>query len=510
MKSSERKHKITQREIFNFLLIFLGAITLGLYYSWWLKDDHWKSVGLLICLVFAVLYGGIQILGNWLMYLATYRRLARSPKPDKNLTVDVFITACGEEKRLIERAVRGVLNMHGHHRTWLLDDGRDPALAEMAAQLGVGYLTRNDRTDAKAGNINAALAKTNGEVVVIFDIDHVPTPDFLQKTLGHFNFPRVGFVQVMLNFDNREDGWVAQAAADTSLDFYNPTSIGLDGVRSATLIGSNALIRRKALEEIGGYQPGLAEDLATSIALHAADWTSVYVPEPLAPGMAPPDLVAWFTQQLKWARGVFELLLTAYPRHFFSLKRGQQLAYALRMTYYWIGPVAAIHLLLTLWALIVQGEALDKFEEYLLHLLPLASVMVGIRVLAMRIWRHRSVQSSVQVNPFALVFASWPVYTAAWLMALLRIPLSFRPTPKTASGSLNPMWIVPQVVTAVILGTGILSTLINYSPLNYPFTLGFAVAQLYSQWILLRQWWVTVRTPQLQPLLPLKNGNKSI
>ena len=171
---------------------------------------------------------------------------------------------------------------------------------------------RSGSRDLKAGNINAALPRTDGEVIAVFDVDHAPEPGFLERSLGHFADPRVGFVQVMLTFANEKKSWFARAASESCLDFFNPTSMGMDRLGSATLIGSNALIRRSALESIGGYRPGLAEDLATSIALHAEGWKSAYVAEPLAPGLAPPDVAAWFTQQLKWSRGVFEILLTDY------------------------------------------------------------------------------------------------------------------------------------------------------------------------------------------------------
>ncbi len=97
----------------------------------------------------------------------------------------------------------------------------------------------------------------------------------------------MGFVQVMLTFNDNSNQWVAKAASHSSLDFYDPASVGADGLGSTTLVGSNALIRRAALESINGYQPGLAEDLATSLALHAEGWDSVYINKPLAPRTRP-------------------------------------------------------------------------------------------------------------------------------------------------------------------------------------------------------------------------------
>jgi cellulose synthase (UDP-forming) len=469
-------------------LVALGIIALLYYYSWWFTGGRIAFPWLVLALVAAILYGGAQLLGSWLLYLVACRQ-SPSPPPPEELTVDVFVTACGESHALIERTLAAACAMRGSHRTWLLDDSADPSLARLAERLGAGYLTRMDRKDAKAGNINAALSRTTGDIVVIFDIDHTPAVDFLQRAVGHFVDPTVGFVQVMLTFSNGRQSWVAQAAAESSLDFYNPTSIGTGKISSATLMGSNALIRRTALDSIGGYQPGLAEDLATSIALHAAGWRSAYVAEPLAPGLAPPDLAAWFTQQLKWARGVFELLLTAYPRFFCRLTWGQRLSYAVRMTCYWIGPVVCVHLLLTL-AILMGGSNVARvdFQQYLGHLFPLALITLVIRQVALGTWRHSSTFTGPLWRAVTLVYTTWPVYTLAWVMALLRLPLAFRPTPKSQTGAINPFWLLPQATVVLLLGSGVLYSLFTVGEYLSLLLLCFTLFQGVPQMTLLGQW----------------------
>ncbi|NIM61666.1 MAG: hypothetical protein GTO30_08430, partial [Acidobacteria bacterium] len=158
--------------------------------------------------------------------------------------------------------------------------------------------------------------------------------------------------------------------------------------------------------------------------LHAEGWKSAYVAEPLAPGLAPTDVGAWFTQQLKWARGVFEILLADYPRFFKRLSWGQRVSYAVRMTYYWAGLVAAIHMVFTA-GVLIGGErvAVVDLRQYLLHLFPLTAVAFALRIAALRCWRHPSVSNAIQWRAIALIHATWPVYTLAWFMALLRIPL---------------------------------------------------------------------------------------
>lgn len=474
-KKHPDKPDFTWSELRGLILVAMGVATLVFYYSWWFKLGRIFSPILFITFVVALAYGLFQIVGNWLIYLAAHRRFFRPAWRQRanDYTVDVLLTAYDEEFELIERALVACLNMEGRQKVWLLDDGRNPRLKALAERLGSGYLVRDDNKDAKAGNLNAALARTDSEIIVIFDIDHAPNPDFLQRTLGYFTNPNMGFVQVMLTFENQQEGWVAEAAAESSLDFYNPTSIGSDGLWSATLIGSNAVIRRTALESIGGYHPGLAEDLATSIALHAAGWESIYVEEPLAPGLAPPDMLAWFKQQFKWARGVFELFVTRYFQLLPRLNRGKIVAYGVRMTYYWVGLFAGMHILATIWVMLFGGDSgMYALQDYLLHLAPLGVMVLLIRQLALRRWKHVSLESRVQWRPMFLVISTWPIYTLAWMMAVLRIPLGFQPTPKSKSNDLPLGWLLPQIATTILLIVGLIVAIAK-TGFNYPIALAF-------------------------------------
>ena len=470
------------------IAVVMGIAALFYYFSWWFVDRRFASPWYLFLMILAVFYSGMQLVGNWLLYL-----VAEHPEPPRappaGLSVDVFITVCGEAYPLIRRSLAAACEMRGQHHTWLLDDASDPKLAKLAERFGAGYLTRTDHSYAKAGNLNHALSVTNGDIVVIFDVDHAPEPDFLERSLGHFANPKIGFVQAMLTFNNGGQSWVARAAMETSLDFYNPTSLGAFTIGGATLMGSNALLRRTALDSIGGYQPGLAEDLATSIALHGAKWASAYVSEPLAPGLAPPSFEAWFVQQLKWARGVFELLITAYPRFFGRLTWGQRLSYAVRMTKYWIGAVIGLHLFATIIVLIF-ASAPDRaaFHQYLIHLAPLALSDLVIRYVSLLYWRHSSIHRTSLFRAFILVYATWPVYMLAWFMALTRLPLAFRQTPKSLTGGLNPLWLLPQAIVIFLLFMGGAYTVIvkDHQPsllLMFSVGQGFLQLSLFTMWL---------------------------
>ena len=479
---ADRRSKLLLR-----LAILGGIFALGYYFSWWVAYARLQSVGYVLWLLAAVAYTAVQLGSSWFLYWVA-RRPSSPSRETIGLSVDVFVAAHHEPVDMIRASLQGACSMRGDHVTWLLDDGPDPSLTSMAASLGARYLSRDDHIDAKAGNLNEALAKSSGDIVVIFDVDHVPRPDFLEHTLGLFADPRMGFIQVMLTFSNDGDSWVARAAAETSLDYYNPTSLGTYGIGGATLMGSNALIRRKALESIRGYRPGLAEDLATSLALHAAGWKSTYVAEPLAPGLAPPDLTAWFTQQLKWARGVFELLLTDFPRVFRRLTWGQRLSYVVRMTKYWVGPAVAFHLFATIAILMFASfETRAVFHAYLDHIAPLVFADVLIRHLALRAYRHSQIQGTSLIRAITLVYATWPIYLYAWLLALLRVRVGFRSTPKRISGGLNPIWLAPQFLAVGLLVAGILYTVLV---IGHPVSLLLlaAIGQGFLQLVLLYRW----------------------
>ena len=490
------KIKINRGWISLNLSIWFGFMSLLFYYTWWLRPMRLSSPVLLILFVCAVSYGTVQLAATWVLYLAANRHSTLRAKPidQSPLTIDVFVTVFDEDVSIIERCLLAARDMNGEHQTRLLDDARRPELLALARSLEVGYLTRMGNIDYKAGNINAALPRTDGDIVVIFDVDHVPEPDFLQRTLGYFNDPDVGFVQVMLTFAYQQDSATSKAASESSLDFYNPASRGADALGAATLVGSNALIRRSALDSIGGYQPGLAEDLATSIALHAEGWQSVYVNEPLAPGLAPPDLKAWFDQQFKWSRGVFELLITKYFHYWPKLTSGQRLIYAVRMTYYWIGLLNAVHLIVPIFLLFFGNEAeMGSFTQYILHMVPLALSTLIIRSVALRHHASASVKTFLETpvylqwKPLLLVLGTWPIYTISWFLAIFRVHTGFRPTPKVAADNgPNLIWILPQIATLVLLVIGIGLNLLNPITLTKFLVLGFSVAAMVSQiWIIL-------------------------
>lgn len=358
-----------------------------------------------------------------------------------NQSVDVFVATCGEPLSMIEEALVAARDMKGPHKTWLLDDARSESVANLARRLGVGYLTRGCNCDLKAGGVNAALESTEGSLVCIFDVDHKPDPRFLERTAGYFVDPRIGFVQNAITFRNEQSCWTSRATAETAKDYYALTNCGKDTIGAATLMGSNAVIRRAALESIGGYRPGLAEDLETSVALHAAGWRSAYVAEPLAPGLTPTDYSSFATQQCKWARGVLETGWNTIRKGMPGLTWAQRLGYLLRFSYYLAPPLSVLGILGTATA-VLFGQS--WIEPVLRSLMPIFLVFMAIRALAFSCFVTRSLPC-VTFRGTMLVIATWPAYCRAFGYFALRREAKFAATPKDwETTRIAEVW--PQIV----------------------------------------------------------------
>ncbi|MFO1128429.1 MAG: glycosyltransferase [Rhodospirillales bacterium] len=229
-------------------------------------------------------------------------------------SVDVFVPTYNEGFDVLEKTIVGVTRLdYPNFRAWVLDDGRRPWLADYCRRQGVGYLTRENNDGAKAGNINAALARTSGDLIAILDADFVPYRPFLRRTVGFFSDPGIGIVQTPQHFYNRDpiqSNLLLQAAwPDEQRLFFDVMAPGRDAWNAAFCCGSSSLIRRRALTEIGGVPTAsVTEDLLTTLALLRRGYVTRYLNERLSAGLAPETTAAFFVQRQRWARGAIQSL----------------------------------------------------------------------------------------------------------------------------------------------------------------------------------------------------------
>ncbi len=243
------------------------------------------------------------------------RELAARP-PETLPTVDVFIPTYDEEPAILERTILGARHLdwpRSRLRVWVLDDGRRPWLREMCTRLGVGYITRPDNRHAKAGNLNHALSRTDGEFVAVFDADFVPQRHFLRRTMGFFADPRIGAVQAPQRFFNPDPVQVnlglTRVAPEEQRLFFDAIMPGRDRFDAAFFCGSCAVLRRAALEAVGGVPTeSVTEDILLTLAMLRRGYVTRYLDERLALGLAAESTEAFMVQRRRWCRGNIQLL----------------------------------------------------------------------------------------------------------------------------------------------------------------------------------------------------------
>ncbi|AYJ50686.1 glycosyltransferase family 2 protein [Rhodococcus sp. P1Y] len=254
------------------LLIVLTAALGVNYIVWrWLVSVNWDAWWIAVPLVVAETY---SLIDSLLFGLTMWRLQHRNdpPAPPEGATVDVFITTYNEPIDLVMKTALAAKDIRYQHSTWILDDGDREELAAVAAERDIGYLTRSvswiDKPrHAKAGNLNNALLETHGEFILILDADQIPEPQILDRTLGYFQDSKMALVQTPQYFVNvpKSDPLGSQAPL-----FYGPIQQGKDGWNAAFFCGSNAVLRREALMQLGITQYVSAVEDGIDRALRAA------------------------------------------------------------------------------------------------------------------------------------------------------------------------------------------------------------------------------------------------
>lgn len=314
----------------------LFAIAVLLYGAWYLTwrwtatlnpDALWFAIPLALAETFAVVSTAFFVFNVWRI-----RHREPSPAPE-GLSVDVFITTYNEPVSLIRKTALGARDIRYPHETWILDDGRRSEVRALAEELGVRYLTRPDNRNAKAGNLNHALAHTSGAFILQLDADHVPLPHILDRLLGYMRDDEVAFVQSPQNFYNLDDftGHTNRKTGRYHAEqdiFFNVIEPGKDHWNAAFFCGSCAVLRRDAIERIGGFATEtITEDFETSLRLHASGWKSVYHAEGLAYGLSTRTAEAFHVQRLRWAQGTMQVWRRQNPLTMRGLSLAQRIAY---------------------------------------------------------------------------------------------------------------------------------------------------------------------------------------
>ncbi|WP_336718450.1 UDP-forming cellulose synthase catalytic subunit [Asaia bogorensis] len=312
------------------------------YLSWRLTEtlnfSSWTQSILGSVLVLAEIYAFVMLI---LSYFQTLHPLGREVTPmPKDITtwpsVDIYIPTYNEELRIVRQTVLAALGIdwpRDRINVYLLDDGHREEFREFAEACGAGYIARSEHNHAKAGNLNHAMQLTKGELIAIFDCDHIASRTFLQETVGPFLLkPYLALIQTPHHFYSpdpfqRNFSHGAVVPPEGNL-FYGLIQDGNDFWNATFFCGSCAVIRRTALEEIGGVAvETVTEDMHTALKLQRRGWSTAYLAKPLAAGLSTERLILHVGQRMRWARGMLQIMRLDNPLTGPGLNFAQRLCY---------------------------------------------------------------------------------------------------------------------------------------------------------------------------------------
>lgn len=248
--------------------------------------------------------------------------------------VDVLIATHNEEEELLFKTINACVHMkypdkkkvHIH----ICDDTSRPEMKALAEKFKVNYLGLSDNKQAKAGNMNHAIANTKAPLIVTFDADMIPSSDFLLETIPYFFLPKmkrledgtwverkeeeidkdfkIGFIQIPQSFYNPDlfqYNLFSERKIPNEQDyFFRQVNVGKNASNAPIYAGSNTVIAREALEKVGGISTGtITEDFETGLKIEMEGYTCYAVDKLLAKGLAPITILSLIQQRERWARG---------------------------------------------------------------------------------------------------------------------------------------------------------------------------------------------------------------
>ena len=373
-------HRLRQLAIVVSLAICLAYLTFRLLFTLNLTTPY--AIAISIFLYVGELYGVFVLC---LFFLQVWDPTEPPQQPIlEGRSVDVFVPTYNEDPQLLRATLEACLRMEYPHKTYVCDDGKRPAVKALAEELGVQYMIRTDNRHAKAGNLNHAFEKTDGEFIIILHADHVPEPQFITRLIGYFKDENLGFVQTphaFYNFDSfqaRLDQKNRRYWEEGHL-FYEVIQPGRNRWGCPIFAGSAAMFRRVALKEVGYIAvETITEDMHTGMRVNARGWKSLAISDRLVAGQAAPDVTTFHSQRIRWGEGNLSIMAYDNPLTMKGLTLPQRLCYLGSMVH-WAGGLFKLAIYLTPILMMFSGVAPVAEFTWTLAILTLVYILASVK-----------------------------------------------------------------------------------------------------------------------------------
>jgi cellulose synthase (UDP-forming) len=440
----------------------------------------WRSVVGVIGFC-GLIFTELVIALNWLVYIgyawlgsSRYRLPVAAPVAGRAAPVAVMIASCDEDPATLERSVASSLQLdYPDFEVFLIENSRHPEAKAKAIELGRRYgvtIVNVKNRGHKQGAMNDSLPFIGRryEYILVLDADQRLCPTFLADLVPLLAADdRVAFVQTPQFYENSDETWLTRAAAQQEMLSYDTVMEGKGALERAMCCGTNYIIRRAALESVGGFdETSLSDDMILSYRLHCTGWKSLFVRRAYAYGIGPRDLLAYWKQQRRWVIGnttIAKEIVTAF------VSRRNRPPVAVGVEYLWsagyyvatllLAALATIPLTMLTYHLLRFGVdaslPIGGGSEWLyLSVLPFYMVVMAFPYLHMRLRGYR-LRHLLMVQ--GILAVSMPVYASGVLRALRGRDMLWEIVPK---GKINRVALLRAPQSYVFLAVLAIGALI--------------------------------------------------
>lgn len=299
--------------------IVLFTIIFGLGVFLYVFQNYFNTLWGLIFLCAAMVVYAFYL---HLSTLHKRRKLKKNPQifnENYKPFITVMIPSHNEES-VITKTVENVLQMdYKDFEVIVIDDRSEDNTATVIKNLEAKYenvtaLIRDKSAyPGKSAVLNDALLIAKGDAILVFDADARIKPDFLTKLVPNLEPEDVGAVQARKVIRNKDYNFLTRCQNNEyTLDAH--FQIGRDAVKGAVeLRGNGELIKRAALEDIGGWnEETITDDLDMSTQLHIKGWDVRFCPDTIVTEEGIIYLIPLYRQRRRWLEGS----IRRYLEHF--------------------------------------------------------------------------------------------------------------------------------------------------------------------------------------------------
>jgi len=300
------------------------------------KEHYWSHLAAKILLIlygiclFMIFFYSVLQLSLSIAYARNRKKKALEIKPVFNPETTPKVTIqlpMYNEMYVAERIIQQISEFEyplDKFQIQVLDDSTDETkdliaakVAEVAARgINIQHVHRVDRTGYKAGALDAAMDKVEGEFIGIFDSDFMPEKDFLQKTMPYFQDPTIGVVQTRWGHINKDYSILTELQAfglngHFAIEQGGRTASG----HFINFNGTGGIWRKQCIADAGGWEHDtLTEDLDLSYRAQIFGWKFKYCEDVIAPAELPITMSALKNQQHRWMKGGAECFIKMWKR----------------------------------------------------------------------------------------------------------------------------------------------------------------------------------------------------